>query len=375
MKKINPDSLEIKYKAFYNIYPNIDEVSIQAPTRGTNSNFDLHYPPQTIYLDEEYGRIYNQRIIKSTVPYGLSQFMKYYPPKLEFEIAETLRVPFRKVPVYKINNKKELEESLNALRKEAPNYELLIRGQSTIYKLKREEKYSVALYGEKQINEPSFHPSFLRLHYNEKFIQSMWINQVSYILNDISIEQSEKNNQEPNSHMYDDYRRSRNFYHFAFGLAQHYGLPSLGLDLTNDIDVATWFASNKFVTEGNGKTTFKPIDDFDQSTIFIFRCPKNAVYDYSYLKPQNFPNGRPDKQSAWFGHVGWGSAKNQLGSYLMCAFRIDKNFVDFSLETKSKELFPTRDEDPVLNIFLKLKEMDKYAPKCKELINRIYYTE
>lgn len=41
-------------------------------------------------------------------------------------------------------------------------------------------------------------------------------------------------------------------------LAQHYGLPSHGLDVTLSLDVATWFATNKFASH-NTQATYRTL--------------------------------------------------------------------------------------------------------------------
>jgi hypothetical protein len=43
-------------------------------------------------------------------------------------------------------------------------------------------------------------------------------------------------------------------------LAQHYGIPTHGFDVTTNLDVATWFACNKFASLSDGKSTYRQLD-------------------------------------------------------------------------------------------------------------------
>lgn len=372
MKEITRNDNRNNYKQFYNIYPNINEVSSHSMRPSNKRKYDK-LNNDLLYLDDEYGRLYSKEFIELSTPYGLSSDMPYYPPKLNLEIIDYLRVPFRKIPIYKPNSLAEVKQAQIELSNNDKIYKYLFRGQTSTYFLKREKENNELLYGEESVKEPSFHPSHLRNNYSEIFLQSMWINQATIILNDISVDLRDIY-QEDYVAKYIEYRRSRVFYNFALGLAQHYGLPSVGLDLTDNIGVALWFATNKMNIAKSGKTTFNKITEFEDSTIYLFRCPEISVFEYKKIKPPNFPIGRPDKQAAWFGHVGWGFAKNQLASYLMCGFRINEEISDSLKPGIETSLFPQEKDDEILKYFLKVKAMDKYEKKSKEILKRIYYT-
>lgn len=75
--------------------------------------------------------------------------------------------------------------------------------------------------------------------------------------------------------------------------------------LTDQLDVACWFATHRITTSTSGlaKTAFVDLNSDVTPTVFVFRCPKDAVFEYASIKPKDLPTGRPDRQSAWFGHV------------------------------------------------------------------------
>ena len=46
-------------------------------------------------------------------------------------------------------------------------------------------------------------------------------------------------------------------------LGQHYGIPTHGLDVTTSLDIATWFATNKWTNNGEWASyAKKPISDW-----------------------------------------------------------------------------------------------------------------
>jgi hypothetical protein len=175
------------------------------------------------------------------------------------------------------------------------------------------------------------------------------------------------------------FRNTPGFVLFSLGLAQHYGLPSVGLDLTDRLEVACWFATRAMSISSTGKASSRLVETTaDVSpTIFFFRCPDDAVFAYRKAKPEGMPEGRPDRQSAWFGHVGWGASSNQLGSYLMCGFQLTPDLIaqigrDHDLEA---QLFPNRVEDAVLQILLNMKNTGKYEGEALRALQGIYHTD
>ena len=102
------------------------------------------------------------------------------------------------------------------------------------------------------------------------------------------------------------------FHLLALGLAQHYGLPSVGLDLTDDLKVALWFAIYKATYSSKEPVKAELVKDEDnEATIFVFRCHPRSVYRYSDLV-KGIGAHRPDAQRAYFNYCGWGLAKNQF---------------------------------------------------------------
>lgn len=309
--------------------------------------------------------------------YGKSSSMKNYVSFNDLTVVDELRVPFRKIPVYEVSSKDQIENAVNKIRNDNSGYEILLRGQTKSYLLDRPEQELEFLYGSTDVKEPSFLPSHLRHNYDEVFLQSMWHNQAALLFESIGYEYSKTLSKDKFELYKNDINYIRNTHlmtAFSLGIAQHYGMPSVGLDLSDDLGVASWFASNSMRVSKEGLTATVKVDSSTHGTsmIYIFRCPKDAVFDYKVVKPKIFPAGRPDAQSAWFGHVGWGAASNQLGSYLACAFKLSKEFLDSLPQGIETTLFPKKTDDQILNFFVKMRGQDKYEGDAKKVLQNVY---
>ncbi len=366
MQKITIDDNRLKYPGFYNIYPIQNEFSMSV-------RLDKDVVNSELFLDEFYGRIIKNNI-KYT--YGNSEKLPYYKTSTS-NIIEELRVPFRKIPIFEFENLNQIGQLFKEIQKENPDYEILLRGQTKLHTLNRPETENKFLFGNENIKEPSFQPSFVRSNLDEYFIYNLWHSQLALLLNDVGVDLSNiLSNSELDSYKKDAYKikNSPDFTPIALGIAQHYGLPSIGLDFTKTIKVALWFASHTISIDNEGVAKTSSIDNFSESTIYFFRCPKDSVFSHEMIKPKFINNTRPDRQDAWFGHAGWGFAKNQIASYLICGIRLNKDVLSLFEDGYSNFLFPQNDEDLILDYFLNVKKNEKYSGKVKEIFKKLYHT-
>lgn len=362
------DHVVSKYPAFYNAYALRNEISGRGHEIGATS---ASYGD--VFIDDYYGRIFDSRSSRVVSKYGLSSKMPYYVSLPQLEVVDELRVPYRRVPVFSIADVAHISLVVDQLKKENSGHTLLLRGQTKVYLIERPRKESLHFYGEERVNEPSFLPSHLRYKFDSFFLKCMWQSQSAMLLHDLVSDIG------PTPELVRDvssFRNSAVFLLFALGIAQHYGLPSVGLDLTDDLAAATWFATHTIKTSATGQAETGLVDLTSSDvapTIFVFRCPADAVFEYKAIRPDYIPHGRPDAQSAWFGHVGWGLASNQLGSYLMCGFRLSDEIVNSLDPAVDAKLFPTEENDPILRHFLKMRAMEKYEGEARRALQGIYY--
>lgn len=362
-----------RYPAFFNL--NVMHNEFHSSCTASNKIIKLK---SDYFLDGYYGRIYDASAYNKSAIYGQSSSMRYYIEPLELNIVDELRVPFRKIPVYEVSEITHVEDAIKIIKKQNEEYEILLRGQSKPYYIERDSDELELFYGHAGVKEPSFMPSHLRQNFDEVFLESMWHNQVSMLFDDIRFRyQSELSFKDMQLYMQDTnyIRHTHLVTPFSLGIAQHYGMPSVGLDLTDNLKVANWFASNDMNIGSDGLATTKKVDasSHDTSMIYIFRCPKNTVFDYKVVKPKIFPYGRPDAQNAWFGHVGWGGASNQLGGYLVCAFKLTEGYLNSLPENLEQLLFPNVDDDPILRFFMRKRNSKNYEGNAKKALKNIYH--
>lgn len=368
MQLINITDSKLEYPGFYNIYPIQNEMSIHSGIIELAKKEDSTH----FFIDDNYGRVLNENI---NCPYGNSKTINYYSHSAYHKIIDELRVPFRKIPVYSFEDYDSLSKLISQIERENPDYEILLRGQTSLYTIGRTSDENLFLFGDDKAKEPSFKPSFVRSDFNEFFIYGLWHSQTALMLNDVGIDLKKVLKSEDYLEYRKDVFKIKNSPHFtpiSLGYAQHYGLPSVGLDLTKDIKVATWFATNKLIIDNDGLAETRQLEDFSESTIFIFRCPKDTVFSHKSIKPKFIENTRPDRQDAWFCHSGWGLSKNQLASYLVCAIRLNDQASNLSNSDYTNYLFPSRSVDLVLNYFMDIKENSKNTGEVKRALNKIY---
>ena len=365
---LQPDDPIVRFPALYNAYPVRNEVAGSSAAIGERSS-----PlPHTCFIDDAYGRIYDQSVAECMALYGQSANMNFYTSFPKREVVDELRVPFRRIPIYSIDSLDDIDECVQMAAAVNTSHQILLRGQTTLYRIDRPAGESEILYGG-PVTEPSFLPSHLRAKFDETLLTSLWHSLTAILINDLSYDITHIDDAVAKEALQDAHRMRHLFLFdmLALGIAQHYGLPSVGLDLTDDKYSAAWFALNNVHIE-DGKARAPLADASQDRLIFMFRCPPDAVFDYSKVRPKVFPECRPDRQRAWFGHVGWGHAKNQLGSYLMCGFRLPDSAVEELPKGFTQRLFPDAEDDGVLQLLQKLRARNCYEGEAKRALDRLY---
>lgn len=361
MLEIGKEEQLFKYRILYNGYPIVNEFSQGA--------FPLPFPVdkfhiESVYFDNNYGRFFTGGFLNEmAMVYGGMLDEYDHGAVINLPRVDSLRVPYRLIPVYKANNLEEIRCAVEQMKKYSPNYIFLYRGQGHIYTIERTEEEKMILYGcFMPVKEPSFLPSFLRSKLNYDKVVSSWHNVCALLTEELMKTYRD---------VYLDFRQRELFHLLALGLAQHYGLPSVGLDLTDDLKVALWFAIYNATYSSKEPVKAELVKDEDnEATIFVFRCHPRSVYRYSDLV-KGIGAHRPDAQRAYFNYCGWGLAKNQLALDLACAFRVDASFTKELPDNYIRHLFPQKEDDEVLRILLQIKEMYQ-GTELGEMMERIY---
>ena len=348
----------INVKSEFFTYPNFFNIS-------SRINFTAKFPHETLkneevfFLDDYYGEMIrtDDYINKFAYTYVRKHQLNLPPAKKYFYL------PHKRVPIYECDSVKMMEQYIGMLN-HAEDEKILYRGQTRTYSLQRDDVESFNLYGDLNGVEPSFLTSGCRKGFDDKDLRAFWNYIGSFVANDLVSGQANSRKK------LDDFVSNPKFDMFSYGIAQHYGLPSVGLDLTDDLNNALWFASNNYSIT-NGKAEIKDLVDGDEPIVYIFKFPVRAVSQYQVTKPIFAGNvSRPDRQKAWFAHIGWGHAKNQAALFLEMALKVPP--LRKTTPEQTRYLFPSKEEDEILKIILNLKNKFDPSSKSYKILEGLY---
>ena len=102
-------------------------------------------------------------------------------------------------------------------------------------------------------------------------------------------------------------RQSYGFREWAFGVAQHYGLPSTGLDLTPDLDVETFFALHRLTIASTGETTIVRLRADAEPVILFMSIFEGDLRSDKATTPPHLVTPRAVAQNAHFFRTSVGS--------------------------------------------------------------------
>lgn len=298
-------------------------------------------PGDEVLVDTYYGLAYDPWIRAGGVPYGLTDKLPKGP--LDDLAAGYLRIPFARIPCIKVRDKVGLMRVVERIKQSYPDLPLLFRGQSSEYLLNRRADTLEALYGDR-VQEPSLLPSADRRGINIDMVGPVWCGTLRWFL-DLWATKRKDDAQYKRIH---EVGQHYLFHRFALAMAQHYGLPSSGLDVTDSIETALFFALHSFSrsqTEPNILLCSRTTREGSAPVLYIF----GVEIDMHYISFEGqllgeLPNNRPSRQSAFFLHRGWGMARNQAACNLLVALYPDLDG-DYGTLPMADYLFPGPKED------------------------------
>lgn len=368
MKIFSVNDIEFRARTLYNGYPIVDEMHSTGCCLVQGDCKEMH--DTEVLCDDFYGRFFSPSFLHNVkYPYGATDRLSFYHNGLvQFpEIVDELRVPYRRIPIFKVGNLDEIKSYAKIMKERNPDNIILFRGQNKSYQIVRSQEEIELLYGNINVKEPSFLPSFLRPNNKVDYTSlcSAWHQLASILIHDLNCDCGGK--------IQEDFRMVENFHTFSLGIAQHYGLPSVGVDLTDSLETALWFALNYLNGNGDGSTSYELIGpEVSDATIYLFRCDKRCITKYDYGLEEFVGSHRPQAQNAWFFHGGWGLAKNQMALQLMCGFRVDASWEHDLPKEYFETLFPGRDKDYFLDFFIKMQNWFD-GTQIGELLKGLYY--
>lgn len=362
MIQIDVDNIVYKERLLLNGYSGVNETSQYA----IPSLFPMYSGMgDSVFLDDNYGRFYDLVHLNSCWgTYGRPNMPFYnHGACIKLPVVDEFHVPYRRIPVYKIASLSQIRSYLHDMQECIPDQKILLRGQNQSYELQRKDSNEyMQFYAAPCVKEPSFLPSMARRELNYYDTVSVWHN-----LSALLLERLKKKHPKIDETI----RLTERFHLLSLAIAQHYGLPSVGLDLTDDPSVALWFALYKAKYSSSKPVSATLVEEtHDTANIYVFRCDSRTYFKFTDVVGDIGMN-RPTAQHAYFNHCGWGLSKNQLALQLICAFRVNRAMANELSEDYIHTLFPKKEDDDVLQALLEIRDMYIDTP-IAPLLNNIY---
>lgn len=151
-------------------------------------------------------------------------------------------------------------------------------------------------------------------------------------------------------------------------MAQHYGLPTHGLDVTRDVEVAAWFASNRYRGVPS-KAHYEPmqVDSWDNDvkewpTVVVCQSVTHStagsLHDCAELNQFGFEARRPHAQSALLFQGGHSDHVNRLAETVVCILRLAPG--NYNPLVNFDALFPSPHEDPAYKTMLEFSQSPQF---------------
>lgn len=343
----------------HNVHPIADRVSPACDIELVNKSAGTPG-----YEDPLHGNCWSWTPTLGAAVYGRTEDLPAGPLD-ELGNGTFLRVPFRRVPVIEVHSVEEVRAIARSTRSGDPNIRGVWRGQSGHYTTnkKRIKDELLRLYGSEDVNEPSLLPSAARtdLYFPDSF--GAW----SALL-DVYVHGREPRMERELLNFVNSYR----YRMWGFATAQHYGLPSVGLDVTHDIDVALFFALHSFKTDRNGLTTATRAAATASPVIYgLGGFTEHELLEDDKLAPRSLLCARPAAQSAMFFSTGWGHAPNNAAQRIYVALKLVGHEA-WKFDFAPSDYFPKPQEDEFLRFLLECKTEFK-LPLIQDLLSKIYY--
>ncbi|QNP45647.1 FRG domain-containing protein [Sphingomonas sediminicola] len=328
-------------------------------------------------IDRHYRGTFLGRAIGDDALYGARNVLRdhfegFYPRRQRDDL---IRCRQFSVPVYEVGSIEEAREIVAQIPIHDEENGIFFRGQTGFYTLDRPRRVKRLLFGNSCAIEPSLPTSASRhrheydpAHFSLRFFLE------HHVIPEIMDGEDWK----------DAWRASVTDPELAIdyammAFAQHYGLPSHGLDVTTSLDVATWFATQKYSSAG-GIAQYNVLEASgwpkrrrEWPTVFVFQnvswSLQCSLQDCRELEAFGLRALRPERQSARFFLGGHSEHRNRLAETAVCVLRLKP--ASYETTCDFGYLFPSPDEDPGYRAMLRFAEQD-FSAGVGHYVNRFH---
>lgn len=329
-------------------------------------------------LDKYYRATFRARKPSSYALYGsktlLRDHYKDFYDQIEFD--ELLRCKHYSAPIIDVEGIEQIE----SLIKNIPIHSdsgLFYRGQRKLYMIERHDDVRSMLFADSCSSEPSLITSAARdssYHYDAMHFS------LRYFIEQKILKKGDLILAEKWREMAADPTCKLDMAIMA--LAQHYGIPTHGLDITNSLDVALWFATNIFeMDKDSGISHYKKMEKSDwpaekSEWPVIIVCQtvthsiSGSIHDCQELEEFGFKAKRPIVQHASFFQGGHSDHQNRLAESVICVFRIPPR--EHLTKCSYSSLFPSPDEDSAYKLMLDFSSSPEFGKEWGKYVNRFH---
>ncbi|MGC2639002.1 MAG: FRG domain-containing protein [Acidobacteriaceae bacterium] len=333
-------------------------------------------------VDKYYRTPFRARRLRGQALYGAQNVLRdHYTDFYTNLPAHTLlRCKHYCVPLIDVGSPDELRSYIAKipLRNEQG---LFFRGQRRLYQLERHESVRGLLFGQSCSIEPSLVTTASR---EAGFDYDELHHALRSFLEDDVLQRSDKSGEK----LFARWRQQASnalcrLDYAVVALAQHYGIPTHGLDVTTNPNVALWFATNLYSRDSEGVAAYKSLDatqwpdsQADWPVIAVCQMVTNSIeqslHDCEELREFGFEAQRPNRQSARFFQGGHSDHQNRLAEALVCVLRLAPGVYEANMSFD--DLFPRPEVDPAYAAMLKFAS-SRSGAKWGRFVNRFHYQE
>jgi hypothetical protein len=316
-------------------------------------------PPRGYLIDRHYQALFHDNVIDGAVA--------LYGPNIRFKDSidnldpvGVLRVKHWSVPVLEAASVDEVASVVDVItsRVDEPAY---FRGQTRQHYLDRDDFVRELLYGTRHVSEPSLPGAAARRVLSYDIAHSALRCLLQDFAYRLAVADGRSVGETHDAWLALATSPAASWDAGVMAMAQHYGIPTDGIDITSDLDVAIWFATNRFVSQPDGEALYVPLEPQDWPSapaewpaVFVVQPStedlRSSVWSVEDLDEVRLDALRPRRQHALFFMGATGIHQNRLAEALACVIRLRPGLYETPLDYRY--LFPSVEEDPVYRFML-----------------------
>jgi hypothetical protein len=312
-------------------------------------------PSRRVMLVDFYsGAVFRPAELRNFAMFGKSGLSPRFAPMLPLAPLN-LRWRFTSIPTLLAHTHEELKRAAAALQETyAGKNRIVFRGQPEQYFIPRESRTIRLLYGDNSSREPNLLSTAFRKQFHYVSTERHWraiVADIDYRLTGYKDSrwwvEDRMENLFLSQGMIAKWHRVS-----TMAMGQHYGIPTYGLDVSESLDAAWWFATHRFKDEG-GKARYVP---HNWNSFPLQKWPVIYVFWTGTavgISELELPATRPGRQRALFAQGGWGLHGNVCADDLIAVIVLAPEVGIAPGDTTT--LFPEPKDDPLYGELLKLK--------------------